>query len=54
VDKMPLIANKQFYYMAEYNDDETIILRDDILEYVMEHYLAAKGWQDFLRAAIKG
>jgi uncharacterized protein (TIGR02453 family) len=52
VDKMPLIANKQFYYMAEYNDDETIILRDDILEYVMEHYLAAKHWQDFLRSAL--
>ena len=52
VDKMPLIANKQFYYMAEYNDDETIILRDDILEYVIQHYLAAKLWQDFLRSAL--
>ena len=54
VDKMPLIAHKQFYYMAEYIDDETLILRDDILDLVMKHYLAAKGWQDFLRVAIKG
>jgi hypothetical protein len=52
MDKMPLIANKQFYYMAEYHDDENLILRDDILEYVMKHYLAAKNWQDFLRSAL--
>jgi hypothetical protein len=52
MDKMPLIANKQFYYMAEYHDDESLILRDDILEYVMKHYLAAKNWQDFLRSAL--
>jgi len=53
VEKMPLISNKQFYYMAEYNEDENLILRHDILELVMSHYLAAKGWQDFLRAALK-
>jgi len=52
IDKLPLIANKQFYYMAEYHDDENLILRDDILEYVMKHYLAAKNWQDFLRSAL--
>lgn len=54
VDKMPLILNKQFYYMAEYNDNESLILRDDILDFVIQHYLAAKGWQDFLRSAIMG
>lgn len=54
VEKMPLISNKQFYYMATYNEDEQLILRDDILEFVMKHYLAAKDWQDFLRGAIKG
>ena len=39
--------------MAEYHDDESIILRDDLVDYVMAHIHAAKGWQDFLRAAIK-
>jgi uncharacterized protein (TIGR02453 family) len=32
MDKMPLISNKQFYYMAEYIDDESLISRDDILD----------------------
>ena len=54
MDKMPLISNKQYYYMAEYIDNESLILRDDILDLVMKHYLAAKAWQDFLRVAIKG
>jgi len=53
MDKMPLISNKQFYYMAEYIDDESLILCDDILDFVMKHYLAAKAWQDFLRSALK-
>jgi uncharacterized protein (TIGR02453 family) len=52
-EKMPLIANKQFYFMAEFHDDEKLLLRDDLLEYVMGHYHAAKSWQEFLRAAIK-
>jgi uncharacterized protein (TIGR02453 family) len=53
LEKLPLVANKQFYFMAEYHEQEELILRDDLLEYVMEHYKAAKGWQDFLRAAMK-
>jgi len=51
--KLPLIANKQFYYMAEYYDNESLILEDNFIDFVMEHYRAAKGWQDFLRAALK-
>lgn len=51
--KLPLVANKQFYYMAEYHDNESLILEDDFMDFVMQHYHAAKGWQDFLRAALK-
>lgn len=35
----PLIANKQFYFMATY-DDESILKREDLLEWVLEHYEA--------------
>lgn len=51
-EKINLISNKQFYYMAEYHDDERMIQRENFLDFVMEHYKAAKNWQDFLRAAL--
>lgn len=50
---LPLIANKQFYFMAEY-DDESIILREDLIDFVVQHYLDAKAWIDFLRECWKG
>ena len=52
VERLPLVTNKQFYYMAEYKDDESIILRDDLVNYVMDHIRAAKDCQAFLRAAL--
>jgi uncharacterized protein (TIGR02453 family) len=51
-EKLPLIANKQFYYMAEYQDDELLIQRDDFINFVMKHYMAAKNWQSFLREVL--
>lgn len=51
-ERLPLVANKQFYYMAEYRDDESLVLRSDLVAYVLSHIRAARGWQDFLRAAI--
>lgn len=53
MEKIQLIANKQFYYMAEYQDDETIILKDDLIDFVIKHINAAKGWDIFLKEALK-
>ncbi len=47
----PMIANKQFYFMANY-DDESIIKRDDLLDWVLEHYEAGMAWNSFLSDAM--
>jgi hypothetical protein len=52
-EKIPLVANKQFYYMAEYHDNEQLITQEDFMEFVMQHYRASKNWLDFLKNAIK-
>lgn len=50
IEKRPVLANKQFYFIAEYEPKE--ILRDDLLEVVLTHRDAAKWWNDFLIDAI--
>lgn len=50
----PLVANKQFYYMAEYQDDENLLLREDLLDWVLEHYEAGRAWNEFFDAAMDG
>lgn len=47
----PLIFNKQFYYWKEYKD-ENIILRDDLLQFVMDHYDAGKSWNSIVKKAL--
>lgn len=49
--KEPLIANKQFYYMAELSPD--ILFKDGLPDKMMEYYLAGKKLNDFLKEAIK-
>jgi uncharacterized protein (TIGR02453 family) len=51
VEKHPLIANKQFYYYAEY-EDPGLPLRNDLAEFVMRHYRAGSKVNDFLREAV--
>lgn len=51
VERYPFIANKQFYYNAEY-DDPRIVLRKDLPGFIMRHYRAGAKVNDFLRAAI--
>ena len=51
VERFPLIANKQFYYLAEY-DDPKILLGKDLADFVMRHYRAGKKVNDFLKAAV--
>lgn len=50
--KQPLIFNKQFYYMAEY-DDESLIIRDDFLDWVIEHYEASQKINKWLLVALE-
>lgn len=49
-EEVPLIANKQFYYMAEY-DPETVE-REDLLDFVVEHYRKAIPVHQFLARAL--
>jgi uncharacterized protein (TIGR02453 family) len=50
--KQPLVANKQFYYMAEL-EAETI-LKKNLPELVMQYYHAGKAMNAFLKRAMKG
>ena len=51
VKEIPLIANKQYFYECSY-DDENILQRDDLVEFIMEHYQAGKEWNRFLIEAM--
>jgi uncharacterized protein (TIGR02453 family) len=50
-ERYPYIANKQFYYMAEY-DDPRLVLRDDLAAFVMRHYKAGRKVSEFLGTAV--
>lgn len=50
--KQPLLANKQFYYMAEL-EAETI-LKKNLPDLVMQYYHAGKAMNDFLENAMRG
>lgn len=50
VARQPLIANKQFYYMADLKPD--FILADDLPEQLMEYYHAGRGMNEYLNNAI--
>ena len=49
-EEQPLIANKQFYAMAEL--DPKNVLKDGFLAFAEQHYLALKPLNDFLIKAI--
>ncbi len=49
-EKQPLIANKQFYYMAEL--DPKLCLQEDIIQLIRKHCKAGKVLNDFLIEAI--
>lgn len=50
--KQPLLANKQFYYMAELKAET--ILKKNLPEVVMQYYHAGKAMNDFLEKAMRG
>ena len=51
-EEQPLIANKQFYAIAEL--DPKNVLKDGFLAFAEQHYLALKPLNDFLIKAIYG
>ena len=51
VDRFPYVANKQFYYWAQYDDPATV-LRPDLGTWVMRHYKASGKVRAFLQEAL--
>jgi hypothetical protein len=51
VERYPLIANKQFYYFAEYGDP-CMVMRRDLADVVMRHYEAGLEVNGFLARAL--
>lgn len=49
-EQQPLIANKQFYFAAELPPET--ILREDLLEFIMNYYHAAKAMNRYLQQAM--
>lgn len=43
----PILFNKQFYYMQDY-DGESTLLRDDLLDFTMAHYRDGRAVNEFL------
>jgi uncharacterized protein (TIGR02453 family) len=53
-ETLPILANKQFYFMKTYEEDETVILKADLLDWVLEHYEAGMAWNAFLTKGLYG
>jgi uncharacterized protein (TIGR02453 family) len=52
LEKQPLIANKQFYYFASYEPE--FILKDHLLDEIMEHYHIVQPLNRFFSEALHG
>ncbi len=50
-EQEPLIANKQFYFMTNY-DDENLICQNDFLNWILQHYKASLAVNHFLQTAL--
>jgi hypothetical protein len=50
-ERYPFIANKQFYYFAEYANPR-LVLRKDLADWVMRHYKAGRKVNEFLARAV--
>lgn len=51
-DKQPLIAKKQFFYMADHNKPE-LIYSEQLTELILEYFRAASQIHHFLREALR-
>ncbi len=52
VEKQPLLANKAFYAMADYNDPEMIVRKKDQVDFIMNHYRMLQPLNRFLKQAL--
>jgi uncharacterized protein (TIGR02453 family) len=52
VKQYPWVANRQFYYYAEY-PERSAITRPDLADWLIEHFRAARGVHDFLKQAAR-
>ena len=50
-DDHPLLFNKQFYYMAHY-EDENFALREDLLDVLVDHYAAGHELNQWFKKAL--
>ncbi len=50
--KYPWVANRQFYYFAEYADP-ALVTRPDLTDWLMDHFRAARGVHQFLKEAVR-
>lgn len=50
-EQHPILFNKQFYFMKEYVDSEWL-LREDLLDFVMDHYHAQRALMLWLAKAL--
>ncbi len=50
-EKQPYLANKEFYFIAEYKDPK-VVLRDDLAQFMISHYKSAKNLSNFLKKAV--
>lgn len=51
-DSMPLLYLKQFHYMAHYDGQKTV-MRDDLEEFLMDHFRTGFKWNQFLADALQ-
>ena len=49
-DELPVLFNKQFFFMAKYEDSK-LMEREDLLDFVMGHYRAGQNMNAFLAEA---
>lgn len=47
----PIIYNKQFYFMASY-EDEAFVTREDLLDVCLNHFKVGRAWNNFILQAI--
>lgn len=52
-EDQPLLFNKQFYYMHNIPDGEQLVLRDDLLDVVVDHFRAGAAWNKVIKDAIQ-
>lgn len=51
VENQPYLANKAFYFIAEYRDPK-VILRPDLIDFMISHYKVGKDLSNYFKKAL--